>query len=187
MPKSDDRFYLMELSNRPALYGDIGSELRINGLILGSSKDVALLFLPDTMPKTSTGGLEHISLGDYHELTVEEWSDLIQRSDDPEILIGPAKVFQRKLRYAISGAVQQKVWAADRFQCVYCGAPMGKTLLTIDHFWPLENGGANDVTNYVSCCKGCNKAKGSQDPDFFCKNRHIDFQAVKMYLATRKL
>jgi 5-methylcytosine-specific restriction endonuclease McrA len=40
--------------------------------------------------------------------------------------------------------VQQKVWAADGFQCVYCGAKMGETLLTVDHFVPLELGGANE-------------------------------------------
>lgn len=183
MPKSDDRFYLMELSNRPAMYGDIGSEVRIHGLIVGSSQDTALLFLPDTMPKLRID----MQPWKFHELTVEEWSDFIQRSDDPEILIGLPKIFQRKVRYAISGAVQQKVWAADRFQCLYCGAPMGKALMTIDHFVPLELGGSNDVLNYATACKSCNKSKGSQDPEIWFANHKTvhNLPATRAYLAAR--
>lgn len=180
MPKSDDRFYLMEFRNRPVLYGDIGSLLRIQGLVVGGGGETAVLLLP------STGIMNPVSGGIY-ELSEEEWSDFIRRSDDPEILVGPAKVFQRKVRWEISGAIQQKIWAADGFECMYCGKKMGQVLMTIDHFIPLELNGANDTTNFLTACKPCNKDKGSQDPKEWCKLKGIDFEALVDYLKHRKI
>jgi hypothetical protein len=187
---SDDRFYLLEFRNRPVLYGDIGSLLRIEGVVVGGGGASAVLLLP--------GLGEEINQAPIHRLTIEDWSDFIRRSDDPEILIGPKpngsnatlpKIFQRKLRYEISGAVQQKVWAADGFQCVYCGRKMGNVLMTIDHFIPLELGGANDVTNFVSSCKPCNKSKGSQDPKVWLTKSECFGTAedVQKYLRNRKI
>jgi hypothetical protein len=105
----------------------------------------------------------------------------------PEILIMPAKAFHRKLRYEISGAVQQKVWVADGFKCMYCGAPMGKAQLTIDHFTPLELGGENNQSNYLSACRRCNKDKGSEEPKVFCDRRGISFSDLVYHLAYRKI
>lgn len=165
MPKSDDRFYLMEFRNRPVLYGDIGSNLRIGGILVTGGGASAVLTLPGILNSIA----ESRSMPKWLTLTDEEWSDFIRRSDDPEILIGNAKIFQRKVRYDISGAVQQKVWAADGFECMYCNARMGKQLLTIDHFIPLELGGKNDISNYLTSCKACNKDKGSQHPQSWPK------------------
>jgi hypothetical protein len=185
MASSDDRFYLMEMSNRPVKYGDIGSLVRIEGVVIGGGGSQAVLMLPglylDSNSKTET-------------LNVEEWSDFIHRSDDPEILIGPVpngskatlpKIFQRKVRYEISGAVQQKVWAADNFSCQYCGGKLGHVFMTVDHLMPLELGGANDITNFVTACKPCNKAKGSQEPREWCASRSINYEGIIHHLAER--
>ncbi|SRR6266478_1478379 len=188
--KSDDRFYLMEMANRPAKWGDIGNLLRIEGLVIGGGGAQAVLFLPDRTPVREMHELNTI------EMSIEEWSDWLRYSDDPQILVGPTpngsnaslpKIWARKLRYEVSGAVQQKVWAADRFKCYYCGAKMGDALLTVDHFEPLENGGKNDPTNFLTACRRCNKDKGSEPAEKFCERRHIDFEAVKIYLASRKI
>ena len=194
MPKSDDRFYLMQMSNREMKYGDIGSLVRLEGVVISGGGARSILLLPGSEPMKA-------ETFDYfvHELSIEEWSDWLQRSDNPEILVGPTpngsnatlpKIWARKLRYEVSGAVQQKIWAADNFQCVYCGAHMGKVLMTIDHLYPLELGGKNDVTNYVSSCKPCNKSKGSQAPDAWLATRpnavHT-FETLKAYLANRKV
>ena len=177
MGHSAERFYQMELRHRPALYGDIGSMLRINGLVVGGNLHSAILMLPDiecSNPKS-------------YQLTVDEWSEFIKRSDDPEILVGPSKVFQRKLRYAISGAVQQRVWAADGFKCYLCHKAMGETLLTIDHFVPLEQGGLNDTSNYLTLCRKCNKDKGSGDAQEWCNSVGLEYAEVVAYLAMRVL
>ena len=103
---SDDRFYLMEMRNRPVKYGDIGSLIKICGLVIGGAgEDKAILMLPGM---DAPAGI-YPSRTKVLELTVEEWSDFIRRSDDPEILVGPARIFQRKVRYEISGAIQQKL------------------------------------------------------------------------------
>lgn len=174
---SDDRFYLMEFRNRPVKYGDIGSLLKISGILVTGGGSAAVLRLPGI----TINNCEMISL------TEEEWSDFIRRSDDPEILVGPAKVFQRKLRWEISGAIQQKIWAADNFQCKYCGKLMGQAKLTIDHFVPLELGGRNDVTNYLTACASCNKDKGSEDPLSWCARKGVDATVLAEYLKGRKI
>lgn len=174
---SDDRFYLLRLHERDALRGDIGSLLKIHGIVVaGSGAESVSLLLPDASPPTRS-----------IELNVEEWSDFIRRSDDPEILVGTPKIFQRKLRFEISSMVQQKVWAADGFRCQYCNRPMGHVRLTIDHFVPLEHGGANDETNYVSSCASCNKKKGNMIPEDWCLKMGIDFHGIVTYLANRKI
>jgi len=184
MSNSGDRFYLLEFRNRPVQYGDIGSLLKIEGIVVGGSGVQAVLLLPSATQKPDNCHLIN--------LTDEEWSDFIHRSDDPEILVGgpdgnTPKIFQRKLRYEISGAVQQKVWAADGFKCMYCGQPMGKVQLSVDHFLPLELGGKNDPSNYISACRKDNKDKGSEDPVKWCQRKGISYDDLNVYLAYRKL
>lgn len=186
---SEDRFYLLEFPQRPVVWGDVGSNLRINGLVVGGAGCSAILLLPGLKADFVSRVVNPIL-----ELTEEEWSEFIRRSDDPEVLIGMPKVFHRKMRYAISGAVQQKIWAADGFMCVYCGAKMGDTMLTMDHFEPLELGGKNDSSNLVSACRSCNKKKGNQVPEAWMANVHRwlgtpaeKVASVKKYLKERKV
>lgn len=180
---SGDRFYQLELSHRPAVWGDVGSLLKIEGIVIGGEGARMILMLPGTAAWDAKPGWAFLSL--------EEWSDWLRRSDNPEILVPKSltgsleKVFHRKLRYEISGAVQQKVWAADGFQCFWCKHKMGKVQLTIDHFTPLELGGANDVSNYLSACRACNKRKGAMDPRTWCALIDGDYDAVLNYLRTR--
>jgi len=174
---SDDRFYMLELRHRPAMYGDIGSIIKVEGLVVGGEGAQTVLMLPSSV-FTATRG---------QTLTTEEWTDFLNRSDSPEILIGPAKAFHRKVRYEISGAVQQKVWVADGLYCQFCGVAMGKAPLTIDHFVPLELGGKNDTSNFLTACKGCNKKKGAMDPRLWCAERKLDYDKFAQYLADRKI
>lgn len=185
-----DRFYMLEFHERPAFWGDVGSMLRINGLVVGCGDANAILMLPGLRDSfTSNPGV-------VMEPTIGEWSDFIHYSDDPQVYVqeGEGKVFHRKMRYAISGAVQQKIWRADDFQCVYCGAKMGDTLLTIDHFVPLELGGKNDQSNFISACRACNKKKGNKHPKIFLVNIHRwlgtpeeKYVSILRYIQERKV
>jgi len=179
---SGDRFYQLEFRNRPVLNGDIGSLLKIDGLVVSGNGAQALLMLP------SAPDMSEAKDCFIHYLSEEDWSDYIQRSDTPEVLIDRnAKVFHRKVRYEISGAVQQKVWVADGLNCMYCGKKMGDVQLTIDHFIPLELGGVNNVSNYLSACRRCNKDKGSENPKEFCRHKFLDYEKIVSYLASRKI
>lgn len=177
---SGDRFYMLDLRHRPALWGDVGSLLKIEGLVIGGEGAQVTFMLP---------GTAWDNLGHRYFPSVEHWTDWLQRSDNPEILVQGSleKVFHRKLRYEISGAVQQKVWVADGCKCLYCGRPMGEVQLTIDHWLSLEEGGKNDTSNYLSCCRACNKSKGAMSPRDWCKLKNLDYDTFVQYLENRKL
>ena len=179
---SGDRFYQLELRHRPALMGDVGSLLKIEGIVVGGEGTRCVFMLPSTSPDVD-------EFHDFQYLTAEQWSDWLQRSDDPEILVQGSleKAFHRKLRYDISGTVQQKVWVADGCKCMYCGKPMGSVQLTIDHFTPLEMGGANDQSNYLSACRKCNKDKGGMSPVAWCQLKKLSYVDLVEYLKNRKL
>jgi 5-methylcytosine-specific restriction endonuclease McrA len=99
----------------------------------------------------------------------------------------PDKAFHRKARFEISGLVQQKVYVADGLICMYCRRKMGSVQLTIDHFIPIEMGGVNNTSNYLSACRKCNKDKGSLDPKEWCRLRSLDYDTLMSYLKTRKV
>lgn len=59
-------------------------------------------------------------------------------------------------------ALAETRWGPKRrWQCAYCGRGVG---LTVDHFWPLNDGGTDDVWNSVPCCYECNRAKSDRSP-----------------------
>lgn len=197
---SGERFYMLELRHRPAVYGDLGHLLKIEGIVVGGEGARAILMLPSaelgSLAMSSPWDVD--TLPKAHQLTMEEWTDFLIRTDSPEVLVMPAKAFHRKVRYEISGHVQQKVWLADGLKCMYCYAKMGAVQLTIDHFIPLEMGGVNNTSNYLSACRKCNKDKGSMDPRDWCQLKRIvkisetlttllDYDAFVHYLANRKL
>ncbi len=158
--------------------------------------------LPDWIYKIGNthqlAGLIFSGMGVFHEImfpghrltdqyfvdhpSVELWAEILKRSDDPVYLEGGKKPWQRKAERIISGMVQQQVWARDGFMCAYCGIEMGKSLITIDHFVPLELGGANDTTNYISACKPCNKDKGDMDPEKWCEKQALSYLEYKRYV-----
>jgi hypothetical protein len=174
---STDRFYNLQLRDRPVFKGDIGSMIKISGLLVTGGGEAAVLMLPSaTLEKAPPK---------FISLTDEEWNDFVRRSDDPEVLI--EKVFKRKVQWEVQSAVQQKIYAADGFECMYCGARMGKSLLTIDHFVPLEKGGKNDSSNYLTACRKCNKDKANMEPQEWCDKKHINYDNMAQYLKIRKL
>jgi len=177
-----DRFYQVALGDRPALMGDVGNYIQIAGVVWQAGDRKILMHLPDSSPAS---GIEEVSP------TVEEWSEIIQHSDDPTVFEldenGFVKAIHRKVRYQISGAVQQKVWALDGCKCLYCLRSIGEVQLTIDHFQPLETGGKNDVSNYLTACRKCNKRKGNEDPQTWCTRDAVaySYDWYINYLDTR--
>ena len=181
---SDSRFYQLELRHRPALWGDIGSLLKIEGLVVGGEGAQAVLMLPGNILQA------HPTAFPVYDLSLEQWTEWLKRSDDPEVLVQGSleKVFHRKVRYGdISGAVQQRVWKSDGFKCMFCGAIFGDVQMTIDHFVPLEMGGVNDTSNCISACRRCNKNKGAMDPREFCKSTRHGYKFYVQYLAERAI
>lgn len=55
-----------------------------------------------------------------------------------------------------------QIFSRDKFRCIYCGSSTdeGKRL-TIDHIYPRNEGGQNDVYNLITSCLDCNVSKGA--------------------------
>jgi len=182
--KSNRRFYLARYEFNPEripVFEDLGTELTIAGMVFQGVGSTLVLLSP---------GVEWDPNFEVAKPDIDEWGEIIRQTDDPEIFVsengGITKVLHRKLRYSLSGDVQQKIWARDGFQCVFCGARMGTTLMTVDHFIPLELGGANDDSNYITACRRCNKGKGTLLPEKFCQVRGFEYQKIKEYLDNCK-
>lgn len=74
----------------------------------------------------------------------------------------------------IRRAKRERIYQADGCTCTYCGARVsigdklgqasesGTRLATLDHVDPVALGGTNDVTNLVTACVDCNRAKGDR-------------------------
>ncbi len=177
-----NRFYLAEYKDnpdRPVLWADLGNLLRISGIIFQGMGAQVIAYLP-------AGDPLEVPVQEVHP-TPEEWAEIIHRTDDPQEFAldptGTTKILQRKAANAISGLTQQGVWARDDFTCVFCGRRMGdpNVVMSIDHWVPLELGGANDVTNYLTACTNCNKQKGSLPPQDFCRKHGYDYAAIEAY------
>jgi len=177
----DDRLYTVTYPNspeRPAYMGDIGQILQITGLVMGGMGTQVLFWLPEHHN-------EPINRGNSHQVrpTVEEWAEIIRNSDHAEYLDESQKKWLRKAQYVISGMVQQRVWRAWDYKCVFCGRMMGEVQLTVDHFVPIEMGGVNNEINYVSACRKCNKDKGNIDPREWCRERGHNYTYIQRKIA----
>lgn len=148
---------------RDVFLEDFGNTLKLSGMLVqGMGLSILLPF-----PQAN----EIVNLDILH-LPIDKISEVVRETDDPQYFeldeTGTIKAVHRKSRMAISGAIQQKIWVRDGLQCMFCGRKIGDVLLTVDHWIPLELGGQNDQSNYISSCRNCNKKKGNMDPKDFC-------------------
>ncbi len=47
------------------------------------------------------------------------------------------------------------------WKCHFCGSFLTLETLTLDHYDPLNKGGASSAENLVPCCKSCNEMKAT--------------------------
>ena len=84
------------------------------------------------------------------------------------------RTFSRRAR-GVSAAATKRAYkhAARRDcgrRCVYCAAPLGYEIATLDHVHPLARGGCHAPCNLVAACAHCNMLKGDMLPtDFFVR------------------
>lgn len=180
--KSNRRCYLSAYRyapDRPPVFEDFGENLTLSGAVFQGAGSTLVIMFPS---------LEFDANFEVAYPDIVEWNELLKQTDNPELYVGEMgglnKILHRKQEYALSGDTQQKVWARDNFQCVFCHRKMGDILMTIDHFYPMESGGVNDDTNYVTACRRCNKDKGMMMPQDFCKVKRFDFESIKAHLES---
>lgn len=66
-----------------------------------------------------------------------------------------------------------RVFERDGFCCQYCEATGDAARLTIDHLVPLDLGGLDEITNYVTACESCNQRKANLPLNEFAKTIKI--------------
>jgi 5-methylcytosine-specific restriction endonuclease McrA len=73
-------------------------------------------------------------------------------------------------------------------RCQYCGHPMEFGQITVDHVVPFRNGGTNEYTNLIPCCKGCNSRKGTKSVLTFLSEHSTPLQTRRVIdrLAQRR-
>lgn len=63
--------------------------------------------------------------------------------------------------------IREEVFKRDNFTCRYCSSK-GKGL-HCDHKTPISRGGSNDMSNLVTACDYCNRAKSKKTVAEFLK------------------
>ncbi len=69
------------------------------------------------------------------------------------------KIYRREVPFS-----RKNIITRDEFVCQYCGRKFATGELTIDHIIPKVQGGTNEWTNVVACCRQCNMKKGGRTP-----------------------
>lgn len=64
---------------------------------------------------------------------------------------------------------RQAIFARYKGRCAYCGQPMKKKDMTVDHYVPKSRGGGDNIENLMPCCKACNAMKAADKLKTFRK------------------
>lgn len=72
----------------------------------------------------------------------------------------PLRSMKRGVRFS-----RINVYTRDGYRCQYCGRKCTHSELSYDHVVPRAAGGRTTWDNIVTCCKPCNKRKGSRSCD----------------------
>lgn len=62
---------------------------------------------------------------------------------------------------------RQAVYAKCNGCCAYCGAPLERLAMQIDHVRPQAYGGSDDLGNLLPACRACNNYKAVWSLDQF--------------------
>ncbi len=84
-------------------------------------------------------------------------------------------------RRTISRTSRRKVYKRDEFTCQYCLRQHPPKELTIDHLVPLDRGGLDEITNYVTCCQTCNQKKANLPLEEFSLSLNIPLQELPVH------
>lgn len=72
-------------------------------------------------------------------------------------------------------------------RCVYCGAVLELQDATLDHVYPLSQGGPHAAGNVVAACARCNRMKGDMLPaEFFLRYPHAGANFMRYARAVHR-
>jgi len=104
--------------------------------------DILIAALVDARVGDRAGFLERTPEG---RLIVHDWGGLVR------------KPREGRLPWADWAVIRLIVFRRDEWTCQYCGTRAGP--FECDHIHPISRGGTNALTNLVTACIACNRAK----------------------------
>lgn len=130
-----------------------GNEIQTVGTVLSDSTTLYLLEYPAA--DFSEKEIKQIVL------TETDWQKLLTQLDTCETAVtwGDKKAFVRKSQRVIDSFVCWQAYKRDGYTCRYCGRD--NLPLTVDHVILWEEGGPSVLENLITCCKPCNRERGS--------------------------
>ena len=84
-------------------------------------------------------------------------------------------------RGKIARSIRRRVYQRDRFTCQFCRCRLAPADLTIDHLVPVDRGGLDEITNYVSCCRPCNQKKANLPLEQFAASLDIPIDGLPVH------
>lgn len=137
---------------------ELGHTIQLTGMLLTDSQRDQTFLVPlpneDITNEITTLSLSH-----------DDWKTLLKQTDiqETEVLVNDEgkikKAILRKSTRQIESGVSWNVFRRDNYTCRYCGR--NDVPLTVDHLILWEDGGPSIEENLVSCCRKCNKIRGS--------------------------
>jgi len=105
-------------------------------------------------------------LAGYKPNTIYKWDnkDELEEAVSLLLILSLLEII-RNTRDRIVGSsswstIRWEVLKRDKFRCVYCGAKASDGIkLEVDHVIPRSAGGENSLSNLVTACERCNRAK----------------------------
>lgn len=121
---------------------------------------------------------------------IDSWNDY-SVSVNGNIIYNPSILRLKDYKYIpINKLVYNKeaIIKRDNNICQYCGMPLERKEITIDHIHPRSKGGKNSFYNCVVACSGCNLQKADQTlTESGFKLRAIPTFPTKMYITLPKV
>ena len=77
--------------------------------------------------------------------------------------------------------MRNEIYSRDRHRCQFCLRSPDLAELTIDHLVPLALGGLDEITNYVTCCRSCNRAKADKPLDEFVQLVNVEVEDLPIH------
>jgi 5-methylcytosine-specific restriction endonuclease McrA len=74
------------------------------------------------------------------------------------------RVFGVGKRRNVVSCTSDNIFYRDQYTCAYCNKKYLKKHLTIDHIFPVVQGGQRSWKNLITACMKCNQTKGGRTP-----------------------
>lgn len=94
---------------------------------------------------------------------IRQWDERQFVSDSSKNRVAKYREKRKSMGLSSNGYTKHSdtVMTRDGHACVYCGS---KDKLCIDHAYPVDLGGNDDIENLVCACKSCNSGKAGRTP-----------------------